>query len=118
MTNDVRWKGCCHGASTETELRVPTGLREPLLRPIAASSAKRVRRISYFIDLNGPALKSVPARSKLPTYPRPRLYICYESLERVIGINHKYWNHGKIKETKAPLPLSTSEMALSLPEGL
>ena len=23
--------------------------------------------------------------------------ICYESLERVIGINHKYWNHGKIK---------------------
>ena len=43
---------------------------------------------------------------------------CYESLERVIGINHKYWNHGKIKGTKAPLPLSTSEMALSLPEGL
>ena len=22
---------------------------------------------------------------------------CYETLERVIGINHKYWNHGKIK---------------------
>ena len=43
---------------------------------------------------------------------------CYESLERVIGINHKYWNHGKIKGTKAPLLLSTSEMALSLPEGL
>ena len=25
---------------------------------------------------------------------------CYESLERVIGINHKYWNHGKIKGDK------------------
>ena len=74
MTNDVRWKRCCHGASTETELRVPTGLREHLLRPIAASSAKGVRGIPYFIDLNGPPLKSVPARSKLPTYPRPRLY--------------------------------------------
>ena len=43
--------------------------------------------------------------------------VCYESLERVIGINHKCWKHGKIKGTKAPLPLSTSEMALSLPEG-
>ena len=44
--------------------------------------------------------------------------MCYESLERVIGINHKCWKHGKIKGTKAPLPLSTSEMALSLPQGL
>ena len=24
------------------------------------------------------------------------LGICYESLERLIGISHKYWNHGKI----------------------
>ena len=23
-------------------------------------------------------------------------YSCYESLERLIGISHKYWNHGKI----------------------
>ena len=29
------------------------------------------------------------------------LYTCYESLERVIGINHKYWNHGKIKGDKS-----------------
>ena len=42
----------------------------------------------------------------------------YESLERVIGINHKYWNHGKIKGTKAPLPLSTSEMAHFVHERL
>ena len=27
--------------------------------------------------------------------------LCYESLERVIGINHKYWNHGKIKGDKS-----------------
>ena len=40
---------------------------------------------------------------------------CYESLERIVSINHKYWNHGKIKGTKAPSSLSTSEMALSLP---
>ena len=43
---------------------------------------------------------------------------CYESSERVIGINHKCWKHGKIEGTKAPLHPSTSEMALSLPKGL
>ena len=26
---------------------------------------------------------------------------CYESLKRVIGINHKYWNHGNIKGDKS-----------------
>ena len=41
-----------------------------------------------------------------------------QSLERVIGINHKCWKHGKIKGTKASLHPSTSEMALSLPKGL
>ncbi|CAN0448364.1 unnamed protein product [Ascophyllum nodosum] len=24
------------------------------------------------------------------------LFYCYESLERLIGISHKHWNHGKI----------------------
>ena len=24
------------------------------------------------------------------------LWDCYESLERLIGISHKHWNHGKI----------------------
>ena len=50
--------------------------------------------------------------------PPQMIGVCYGSLERVIGINHKCWKHEKIKGTKAPLPLSTSEMALSLPKGL
>ena len=55
MTNDARWGRCCHGASTETELGVTTGLREHPLGSIAACSAKRVRRIPSFVDVNGPA---------------------------------------------------------------
>ena len=39
----------------------------------------------------------------------PRMYVvnilCYESLERLIGISHTHWNHGKINGTKAPLSL-------------
>ena len=53
MTHDARWRRCCHGASTETELRVITGLHEHTFGFIAACSAKRVRRIPYFIDANG-----------------------------------------------------------------
>ena len=53
---------------------VTTGFREHPLGSIAACSAKTVWRIPYFIDVNGPVSNSVPARSKLPTSPRPRLY--------------------------------------------
>ena len=49
--------------------------REHPLGSITACSAKRVWRIPYFIDVNGPVLNSVPAQSKQPTSPHPRLYV-------------------------------------------
>ena len=29
--------------------------------------------------------------------------VCYESLERLIGISHKHWNHGKIMGDKSAI---------------
>ena len=52
MKNDARWKRCCHGASTEKDLREITGLGEHPLGSLTACSTKRVRRIPNFIDVN------------------------------------------------------------------
>ena len=89
MTNDVRWKRCCHGASTETELRVPTGLRQHPLRPVA-----------YYIDIHDPALKSVPPRLKLPTNPRPRLY---SSTVGPFPITNNHWTGQALRAREVDL---------------
>ena len=54
-------------------------------------------------------VEAVQSRScgvKVSINQNASLFICYESLERFIGISHKHWNHGKIMgDHSAIIPL-------------
>ena len=52
---------------------------------------------------------------RLPIPAPSYVAIVLQIVSKLLRFVNKYWNHGKIKGTKAPSPLSTSEMALSLP---
>ena len=51
---------------------------------------------SHWSLVDVPLIFFCPADHVPDWQPRVLLGMCYESLERLIGISHKHWNHGKI----------------------
>ena len=79
-------------------------LNQPCRRRVSADHLSREdSQLAASLE-SGPGLihagKALP-HSDPETRFRRGVNECYESLERVLGINHKYWNHGKIKGDKS-----------------